>query len=328
MHASENRPDQTVGQIGEMALIRRIAHWLGPTNPLEPEGIGDDCAVFQVEAGLPQLVTTDPVIARYHFDASVAPEWVGAKLLKRNISDIAAMGGRPRRAVLSLALPSATALDWLERFFRGLRESAEEYGVRVVGGDVAQTDGPAAAYLTLLGDAPAGRALTRRGARAGDPLFVTGELGGSLAEHHYRFRPRVEEGVWLAGRPEVRAMIDVSDGLAKDLPALLPSGCQAALEWDALPVRDSVTTAGDKAAGWCRALTDGEDYELLFAIDGRASIDRFVRDWRASFPCRLTRIGTIETASASGPPGIRLPPGYPELEKLAAYEHFRPGPDG
>ncbi len=279
MQPHSDNSGETAGAVGESELIRRIAEWLGPVNPPPPEGMGDDCAVYAAGAGLPQLITTDPVIEGYHFDETVPPEWVGAKLLKRSISDIAAMGGRPRRAVLALALPADTGLEWLGRFFEGLRQCAAEYRIQVTGGDVAETTGPLVANLTLVGEAPSGRVLTRRGAGEGDHLLVTGALGGSRAGHHYRFAPRVEEGVWLAGQPEVRAMIDLSDGAAKDLPALLPAGGRAELDWANLPLREAVRDDAtlDEAGRWVRALCDGEDYELLFALDGSASVPEFLR---------------------------------------------------
>ncbi len=327
MHPLNPNPGITVGQLGEIELIRRITEWLGSVNPPSPEGIGDDCAVYQPEGGRPQLITTDPVIDGYHFDDTVPPGCVGAKLLKRNISDVAAMGGRPHRAVLSLALPATTGLEWLRDFCGGLRECALEYETLVVGGDVAQTSGPLTANLTLIGDAPSGRVLTRRGAAIGDHLLVTGELGGSLKGHHYRFSPRVKEGVWLAGLPEVRAMIDLSDGLAKDLPALLPQDGQAELDWEALPIREEVPRepGDDVADRWVHALCDGEDYELLFTLDETASVPDFLRRWQAALPTRVTLIGSIAhlPEDATEAPPIRIPPGYPQLKSLRAHEHFR-----
>ncbi len=326
MVGEKNSSAGTVGEIGEKELIRRIAGWLGPVNPPSPEGIGDDCAVFLAAEGSPQLVTVDPVIEGCHFDSSVAPEAVGAKLLKRNISDVAAMGGLPRRAVLSLALSGDTRLDWLRRFFDGLGKVAGRYGVSIVGGDVARKEGPFSAYLTLIGEAAGTRVLTRRGGKIGDWLLVTGTLGGSRAGHHFEFTPRVEEGVWLAAHAGVRSMIDLSDGLAKDLPTLLPPGAQAELEWDELPLSAVLAgTVRDREDGWRHALTDGEDYELLFVLDESHRPQDLIRDWTRRFSCPLTLIGKIVAAPAGEPdaPPIRLPASCPGLVLGSAYEHFR-----
>ncbi len=327
MNPFTSQPQDSVGRMGEVELTRRIAEWLGPVNPLPPEGIGDDCAVYTVEAGRPQLITTDPVIYGLHFDDSVLPEQAGAKLLKRNISDIAAMGGRPLRAVLSLTLPRETGVVWVRRFFEGIRECAVRYDIKVIGGDIARSEGFLGACLALTGDAPAGRALTRTGAGIGDHLLVTGGLGGSLSGGHYKFEPRVREGLWLAGREEVRSMVDLSDGLAKDLPSLLPPGSEADLDWESLPVREEAKRQSetDGRHPWLHAVCDGEDYELLFALDAGKAPEAFLREWKERFSCALTVIGRIMARGedSDAPPGIRIPPGLPELANLRAYEHFR-----
>src|SRR5690606_14694663 len=238
MHPFTDNPADSVAALGERRLIAAIARWLGDTGPAAPAGIGDDCAV------LPRprhraLVTVDPVIYGEHFDDAVAPSAAGAKLLKRNLSDIAAMGGTPRAAVLALALDRTVRTDWLRAFYRGLAAVARRHAVKIVGGDIAHQKGGLAATLTLFGEAaPGDRVLTRAGARRGDWIYVTGRLGGSLpSRHHWRFTPRLAEGRWLAARPEVRAMMDLSDGLAKDIHALAPAGCTAAVEPDAIPRR-------------------------------------------------------------------------------------------
>src|SRR4051812_22903627 len=258
----------SVSAIGERRLIEGIRRWLGRASPAAPFGIGDDCAVIP-PTKRHQLVTTDPVIYGQHFDDTVSARQAGAKLLKRNLSDIAAMGGRPVAAVVSLALAPQTNIRWLEQFYRGLAAAALRYGVRIVGGDVTQ--GPAkffGAFLTLHGESSGGRVVTRSGARAGDAIYVTGALGGSLLGHHYAFTPRLAEGAWLAGRAEVRAMMDVSDGLAKDLASVTPGGLSPALRPEAIPV----SAAAHKRAKHSgrtplfHALSDGEDYELLVVV--------------------------------------------------------------
>lgn len=309
MHPFTSRAADSVAAFGEERLILAIRRWLGATSPRAPFGIGDDCAVLPAPRG-PQLITVDPVIYGRHFDDHVPARAVGAKLLKRNLSDLAAMGGRPTAAVLALTLDAQTSRRWLEQFYRGLAAAARTHRVAIVGGDIAQADAVLAASLTLLGEAVAPRILTRTGARIGDTLFVTGTLGGSLRTgHHHRFTPRLAEGAWLAGRPEVRAMMDVSDGLAKDLHALTPSGSQPALDATAIPLRPG----SDLRA----ALTDGEDYELVFAVAARADHAAFERAWRRAFPrTRLSRIGRFLRRN-------QLPADAVPLASYHGYEHLR-----
>lgn len=318
----------TVGSIGEEALIRAIRRWLGSASPPPPAGIGDDCAVLPPSPV--RLMTVDPLLYGRHFDAAVSPAAAGAKLLKRNLSDIAAMGGRPGAAVVGLVLSPNTRLRWLERFYRGLAAAARKHAVAIVGGDIAQApDGSAAgafpagrrgsepggsgyfsAHLTLLGSLPAGRALTRRGARIGDRIYVTGVLGGSLASgHHFRFEPRLREGAWLAKRRDVRAMMDVSDGLGKDLRALTPRGAAPAIWAEQLPRRKGATVP--------QALSDGEDYELVFALAAEADAPGFERAFHRAFPrIRLTQIGRFS-------PARRVPAGALPAASLHGYEHLR-----
>jgi thiamine-monophosphate kinase len=303
------RLQDSVSAWGEEKLIAAIRRWLGAVSPRAPFGIGDDCAVLPPSRGR-QLITVDPVIYRRHFDHTVSPGAVGAKLLKRNLSDLAAMGGRATAAVLALTLDARVSRRWVEQFYRGLARAARRHRVSVVGGDVAQADGMLAASLTLLGEATGPRILTRTGARAGDWIFVTGVLGGSLRTgHHFRFEPRLAEGAWLARRVEVRAMMDVSDGLAKDLHALTPRGLLPALDGAQVPRR----AGADLRA----ALTDGEDYELVFAV--AAAVDRaaFEHAWRRAFPrTRLSAIGRFVRSD-------KMPHDAVRLADYHGYEHLR-----
>ena len=283
-----SRRSASVAALGETGLISAIQRWLGSAAPPPPFGMGDDCAVVAGSRGR-QLLKVDPVIYSRHFDDSVPARAAGAKLLKRNLSDIAAMGGRPVAAVVALFLDPGVRLAWLEEFHRGLADCARRHGVSIVGGAVGQAKGVLSASLTLLGRAPP-RLLGRRGARVGDRIYVTGVLGCSLASgHHLTFRPRLREGAWCARNPAVKAMMDISDGLAKDLPAITPANAEAAIEARLLPLRPGA----DLRAG----LSDGEDYELLLAVDRRREPAAFAAAWRRAFPrTRLTRIGTFARA--------------------------------
>ena len=298
----------SVSSIGENALIRSIRRWLGRASPRPPAGIGDDCAVIRPARGR-ELLTVDPVVHGVHFDGRVPPREVGAKLFKRNLSDIAAMGGRPRAAVIALALDGRVSLAWLAGFYRGLARESLRHGVPVVGGDVARLDGSLVATLAMTGEAP-GRVLTRAGSRAGDWIYVTGSLGRSLATgHHHGFEPRLAEGAWLARRAGVRAMMDVSDGLAKDLGAMTPRGSAPALFGALLPRRGKASVR--------EALCDGEDYELVFSVASGAGRKALEKAWSRAFPrTRLTCIGRFARTGA-------VPPGALNLGDFRGYEHLR-----
>ena len=307
----------TVASLGEERLIEFIRRWLGRVSPPAPLGIGDDCAILPASAKA-QAITVDPVIYGRHFDDSIPPRAVGAKLLKRNLSDLAAMGASPRVAVLALTLDPRTHLAWLENFYRGLAACARTYRVAIVGGDVAQADGVLAASLTLIGQATGKRMLTRAGARPGDTIYVTGTLGGSLLGHHHRFIPRLSEGSWLAAQSDVRAMMDVSDGLAKDLHALTPPRAQPALFAEQIPVS---TAAHRRAAKTGRtplshALSDGEDYELVFAVNRRADASAFARRWHRRFRTPLSCLGCFVPLGQSPANAINL-------HEYHGYEHLR-----
>ncbi len=310
MHPFTNNPRDSVSALGEAKLIAAIRRWLGSASPRAPFGIGDDCAV--VPAGrAAQLITVDPVIYGEHIDDSVPPRAGGEKLFKRNLSDIAAMGGRPRAAVVALAIDSHVKLKWLEQFYRGLATVSRRYHVPIVGGDIAHHRGGIVATLTLVGEAPMkGRVLTRTGAKTDDWIFVTGSLGNSLRSgHHWKFSPCLAEGQWLARQSAVRSMIDVSDGLAKDLQALAPKGAAPALDASAIPLRAGADLRG--------ALTDGEDYELAFTLAASANREAFFRAWRKKFPyTKLSCLGRFVRPNA-------VPDGALTLTDYRGFEHLR-----
>ena len=253
-----SNPADRVDTLGENALLARLRAWLGDAAPPSPAGMGDDTAVIP---GTPHnLLTTDSLVRGIHFEDTLDPGLAGAKLLKRNLSDIAAMGGLPTCAVMAGFLPRSTSLQWLEGFTRGLAACALEHRVLLVGGDLTQTTDFLGFNLTLQGHAV--RPVLRTGARIGDDLWVTGVLGGSIHGHHARFTPRLKEGVLLAQNLHLSAMIDVTDGLGKDLPALLPAGAAAALELEAIPLRD---LDGRGPVELAAAFQGGADHVLGFA---------------------------------------------------------------
>ena len=315
---TERRADSVLA-LGERALIARVQRWLGDTSPRSPFGIGDDCAVLPASRRA-ALVTTDPVLYGHHFDDAVPARAVGAKLLKRNLSDIAAMGGRPVAAVLSLSMAGATRTTWLRDFYLGLAATARRHRVKIVGGDITQAPaGFFGAFLTLHGETAGPRFVTRHGARIGDRIYVSGVLGGSRRGHHHRFEPRLAEGAWLATRPEVRAMMDLSDGVAKDLAALTPAGAAPALKAAAIPISADARAcaAASGRSPLDHALGDGEDYELLFVVADRADHEAFTRAWRRRFSrTRLSYLGRFVKRGQS-------PAGTLNLASYHGYEHLR-----
>lgn len=317
MQPFTHRRADSIASLGEVGLITFIKKWLGNTSPPSPAGIGDDCAIL-APSSEQQVITVDPVIFNRHFDQRVAPQDVGAKLLKRNLSDLAAMGAKPTCAVVALILDPEVKIAWVEGFYRGLARVAAQFGVAIVGGDVAQAPGALTASLTLLGRATSARLVTRSGARRGDWIYVTGKLGGSFLGHHYTFVPRLPEGTWLARQPAVRSMMDLSDGLAKDVFALTPRDTRPALWPTALPVSTAAATLARKTKRLPleHALVDGEDYELVFTLAKEANRPDFERRWRKKFQTPLTCIGNFVRANA--PVDGAIP-----LERFHGYEHLR-----
>jgi thiamine-monophosphate kinase len=293
--------DDSVGAIGETGLIQSIKKWLGPVTPATPYGMGDDCAVLPASAQA-QVITTDALSYGLHFDASVRAQDAGAKLIKRNLSDIAAMGGTPQHAVLALLCGPDISLAWLEAFFRGVCSACIQYELKIVGGDVsALPPGQFSAVLTLLGSAASPR--RRDQAQSGDWVYVTGQLGGSIIKKHWNFTPRLEEGRWLAQRCECSSLMDLTDGLAKDLKALIPSGCAAELELEQIPLAADAQRCADRThrSALEHAFCDGEDYELLFTIRQTEPLG-FEQAWAERFPqVKLSRIGRVCLATQSAP---------------------------
>lgn len=315
----------TIANQGESRVILDLKKWLGSITPETPYGMGDDCAVLKPSTGQKQIITTDSVSFGQHFDASISPEDAGAKLIKRNLSDIAAMGGQPGPALLNLLCGPDLSMVWLERFVSGIRDTCQRYGVTIVGGDLSELEpGQFTASLSLIGTTLVAPKL-RSTAGEGDLVYVTGTLGGSILGKHSAFEPRLEEGQWLARRSECSAMMDLTDGLGKDLAALLPKDCTAAIGVDLLPVSEDAhrmaQESGKSAAQ--HAFTDGEDYELLFTLSARSDAEAFERDWRQAFPSLpLQRIGRIQ-ASAGGAPYLDAATGA-ALDWTSGFEHFLP----
>jgi len=230
--------------------------------------IGDDAAVVEVPA-CQLAMCCDPVVEGVHFEAATDLALVGRKAVNRNLSDLAAMGAEPAWLLCSIVAPATFGEEEILRLLRGVRAAANGAGAVVIGGDVATARGQLTVTVSAVGRVR-GVGLQRGALRVGDTLHVTGPLGGSIAGHHLRFRPALKEGQWLAAQPGVCAAIDVSDGLLLDLDAMLTAsgGLGAELDAPSIPVRAAALrlSGGDQQRALDRALRDGEDYCLLFAL--------------------------------------------------------------
>jgi thiamine-monophosphate kinase len=280
--------------LGEDALIESLRR-LCPGAPDLQVGPGDDCAVIHHRRGPLELLKTDAIVEGVHFAPTANPTAVGWKALARVSSDCAAMGGRPSHAVVTLALKTDQTVSWVEGLYRGLRRCARRVGCSVAGGELVRVPAGSAAVISVAAVGVVGRRelVLRSGGRPGDVVAVTGRLGGSLAGRHLRFEPRLEEAGWLvaAGWRRPRAMMDLSDGLARDLPRLArASGCGYELDLAMVPRR--------RGCGVAAALGDGEDYELLVAV-APAQWPRVAAAWRRRFPrLPLTAVGRLVAGPA------------------------------
>jgi len=268
--------------MSEKALIARIRRKAVPGRSIVT-GIGDDSAVLKIPKGHQALVTTDFSLEGVHFWREWhPPESVGHRCLARGLSDIAAMGGEPVAAFLSLALPRKLPQKWVDGFMRGFLRLADEYGVSLAGGDTAESPTGVLADIIVLGSVPTGKVILRSGARPGDRIYVTGQLGASAAtlklllegksrirpsnfRRHFYPVPRIDVGRFLREKNLASAMIDISDGLSTDLAHICEeSGVGAEILEQAIPKASIGRPA--RAVDLPLALHGGEDYELLFTI--------------------------------------------------------------
>jgi thiamine-monophosphate kinase len=350
------------GRIGERALVADIrdqANRTGRVRSAVRLGIGDDCAILRPQAGEEIVVTTDFSLEQVHFRRDWhPPESVGHRCLARGLSDVAAMGGRPLAAFLSLAIPVELTLSdkqrsWVARFFEGLLALAAQHKVRLAGGDTAQSPefdchgrksaAMVSADVVLIGSAKRGRALLRSGACAGDIIYVTGELGGAAAElialgrqpeqfarlitaqknhPHLYPEPRVGVGLKLASTGIAHAAVDLSDGLSTDLLHVCEeSGLTAELDAAAIPVHALAMQA--EQDGWVPsalglALHGGEDYELLFTTPKWSSVPRKIAG------VAIHPIGQMQRRHPKRPRVmLRERNGRTQTLEPSGWEHFR-----
>ncbi|MFN0125750.1 MAG: thiamine-phosphate kinase, partial [Verrucomicrobiales bacterium] len=301
------RAAPTLREVGEDGLVARLTRGL-PLGRDVVVGPGDDCAVLRVPGnrGVWQLLKTDVVVEGVHFTEDTPPAAVGWKAASRAVSDIAAMGGRPTHAVVTAVAPGVTPASWMVAAYCGLVRCAKTYGFSLVGGETSGTavGGARLLNVAMLGEVERRHCVLRSGARVGNALFVTGKLGGSLASgRHLRFRPRLAEAGWLVRNFRPTALMDLSDGLGRDLPRLAAaSGVGWEIDTDLLPLHRGCSAS--------HALMDGEDFELLFAMPSRRTTS-LEAAWKQVFPeVPLTRIGTVASRGR----------GIPALNR--GYAHF------
>ena len=267
-------------------------------------GLGHDCAVLTSPAkNLDLVLKTDAVVEGVHFLRSTPAHLVGRKALARALSDLAAAGATPRAALVTAGCPDKKSAGRLQAMYRGLAQAARRWRVAVVGGETVRTR-QLLLSVSLLGTVPRGCSPHRGGARPGHLLFVTGRLGGSWPHRHLTFTPRLKEGQWLARKKIPSAMMDLSDGLGADLPRLARMSRVGFRLFPAkIPLAPGATPH--------QALTQGEDYELLFAVPP-SQARRLCKNW--PFSTRLTEIG------------VCLPPRagfHTDGLALQGYDHLR-----
>jgi len=272
---------------GEFDFIKWICAQHGPSGFVRlPQG--DDLAVLKWLGEDLLLVGVDQVLDGVHFDSKIhPPRAIGRKAMNRNLSDCAAMACLPAAAVATTALPHGIGLEHAKELYLGLREAADRFDCPIVGGDTASWDGKLVVTVTILGRSAGIEPVTRGGAKAGDGVYVTGALGGSILGRHMTFDPQVILARQLAATGRVTAMIDLSDGLSRDLEHVCRnSGVGAVIDANAIPIHpDALAAAKDGRTPLDHALNDGEDYELL--LTGR------LEESSGNLPQTLTRIGRI-----------------------------------
>ena len=294
-------------------------------------GIGDDCAVLRAPGGVDLLLTTDLSLEGVHFRRDWhSAESVGHRCLTRGLSDIAAMGGTPVAAFLSLAVPRNVRQTWVTGFSRGLLKLANQYHVILAGGDTAESHDRILADIIVLGTAPKGRAILRSEARPGDHIFVSGKLGGSAAAvarlrsgqraaanprgfpQHFYPQPRIELGNNLLHHRMATAMIDISDGLSTDLAHICEESGVGA-EIDAARIPRARIGKPRQEVGLELALHGGEDYELLFTVQAGKRLPADLAGVSLTEIGRITRGRRIMLRDVSGRSGT--------LERRG-WEHF------
>ncbi|MBE6414533.1 MAG: thiamine-monophosphate kinase [Verrucomicrobiaceae bacterium] len=314
-----------VSSLGEKLLIARMCKAFGSVCPQTPYGSGDDCALIERNSLQKHLYTTvDSLIYGKHFDSSTSALLAGEKLLKRNISDIASMGAHPVNAVIAAVISGDVSVSWLEEFAVGVKNVAEKFNTKIIGGDFADSGVEKffSMSLTLLGESEY-QPLLRNKAIEGDCIYCTGKLGFSFeSNRHLTFTPRVAEGEFLAkyntkNMARITSCTDISDGLACDIDNILSPSTKAVLDFIPLFEYNGITSVE-------HALCDGEDYELLFSASGNAqALSDFEQTYEDVFGCKLYRLGNVQKKEPSSESSLWLNfDGKPTPFSASGFEHF------
>lgn len=286
----------TLHQLGEDALISRLVHHM--PRDLDPlAGPGDDCAVIEQGKGRPLLLLkTDAIVEHVHFLTDAPPRKIGWKAIARLTSDFAAMGGTPDRFLITIALPASWPVSYVESIYRGMADCLKTFGGVLAGGETTRVPPGSAAVISIAATGLVDRKhlVLRSGGQPGDLILVTGKLGGSIAGKHLTFTPRQAESHWLVRHAKPSAMMDLSDGLAKDLPRLAKaSRCGFQLDSNSIPKT--------KGCPLHQALGDGEDFELLLTLSPK-KWPALSAKWNAAFPkLPLTVIGQLTEPTEKQP---------------------------
>jgi thiamine-monophosphate kinase len=310
----------SLSEIGEFGLIKRFSQQFLKNLPKEYTGIGDDCAIIPLNKKEVLLITTDMLIEDSHFIKNKISAFdLGQKSLMVNLSDIAAMGGTPVSAFLSIGLPSGSEIEWIDNFFKGIKDVCDEYGVYLMGGDTTKSPERLVINIVITGKGIASEVKKRSAAKPGDIICVNdfvGDSGGGLrillenlsvdmdakflVKRHNSPRANIKEGKWLAGSREVHAMIDISDGIESDIHRLMESsgvGAEIELAW--IPLSEELKRVAGKY-GWNAreiGVTGGEDYCLMFTVS-EEGIDKISRDYENEFKRPFYKIGKVKEPSA------------------------------
>ena len=284
-------------------------------------GIGDDCSSIKINHNLLYLITTDMLVEGTHFELKKnTPRKIGKKSIACSISDIAAMGCPAKYAVVSICFPLKTKTKFAKELFLGMKEEADEYNIKIIGGDIVSGKKMLAINVTMFGKNDGLKPVTRSGAKVNDAIMITGTLGGSILKKHISFKPRLKESLILNKKFSINSMIDVSDGLVADLNHILEeSGTGAILYEDKIPISADAKKLARKTSlsALHHALHDGEDYELLFTLSNKES-EKLLAS--RSLSIRVSKIGHIKK-----PHSLFMQDSNGKLKKLKplGYKHFK-----